>query len=411
MNQVPKFFISILLIASIFYFLGSRLFSHSLMVPRDTQTFYSPVAVNLLEGKGYTLQGEANFRYPPLFPVFLAFIYKVSNHSGTLNKLYLYIILFLQSLSCGLLYLSARRMIENGRAFLAAILLLSYPFFAVLSITQYAWTVMPLFIFLFFFSILCFIMACDQLNFFYFALSGWLLGLSALTWPAAIGLWILFTGKISMNFRKEKFFKQGRIFLFLFLMGFGIPIIFWSFFIFQKTGKIVLISTGGLPSVKDGVLRKSSSLFGEYEFVKDARQAAQDKELKAGGDILNFSFQELRKKPLATFKYLIFKVFRPWYGTDAEKHEGKILLVQTVYLALAILGIFVSIRQKRPHTFFFVGIVLYFWLVAFCVLSILRYMIPAMAILMIFAANGIDYLFQKLKFIKRNSIEEQGTHA
>ena len=115
-------------------------------------------------------------------------------------------------------------------------------------------------------------------------------------------------------------------------------------------------------------------------------------ELNTTRDIFRFYTQEWLKRPKQTLSYTLFKLFRPWYATDSETYERRIALIQMPYVILSLYGLYVCLKRKIRGTGFLLLIVSYFWMVAFCVLPLLRYMIPAMAIVTVLAAAGIDDL-------------------
>jgi uncharacterized membrane protein YhaH (DUF805 family) len=74
-------------------------------------------------------------------------------------------------------------------------------------------------------------------------------------------------------------------------------------------------------------------------------------------------------------------------------YERPVAIVQFLYLLLIVPGICMAWRrfpEKRFWYLMLLVILLYFWSMTVVVLSILRYMVPAIGLLLIFAAVSVD---------------------
>ena len=115
-------------LATLVYGCGLCVFGRHLDFPSDMVSFYSPMGVNLAEGRGYMMNGAFTNRYPPLFPLFIAGIYKITGQAGLSNPVYPWLIALMQAFSCGLLFLIAKTLTANTKlATAAAMLFLFYP--------------------------------------------------------------------------------------------------------------------------------------------------------------------------------------------------------------------------------------------------------------------------------------------
>jgi hypothetical protein len=87
-----------------------------------------------------------------------------------------------------------------------------------------------------------------------------------------------------------------------------------------------------------------------------------------------------------------------WYGNDSHHHERWALLIQLFYLPFFILGAWLARgggRQYRNFLFIACGVTLYYWaMTTFVALPIVRYMVPAISLLMVLAGNALDVLVQ-----------------
>jgi hypothetical protein len=106
----------------------------------------------------------------------------------------------------------------------------------------------------------------------------------------------------------------------------------------------------------------------------------------------------------------VLKAARSWYGTDAMTHELPIAAIQIIYLLFIVLGVRIAWRRfpkNRLIVCALLGVALYFWGMTVLVLSILRYMVPAMGLLLIFAATAVDGALSVL-FPRKSPVEFTG---
>jgi lipopolysaccharide export LptBFGC system permease protein LptF len=93
---------------------------------------------------------------------------------------------------------------------------------------------------------------------------------------------------------------------------------------------------------------------------------------------------KVTESPMAVFKLFGLKVIRSWYGTDSTRYETVLSLVQVVFLLTVCVGA-VKLWQHRSEDVLLLTtvciFVLYFWGMTMMVLSIVRYMLPAIALL------------------------------
>src|SRR5262249_26132349 len=113
-----------------------------------------------------------------------------------------------------------------------------------------------------------------------------------------------------------------------------------------------------------------------------------------GRTMASVVWREFRLHPAAVMKIFALKLARSWYGTDSRRKEGLILLIQIGYLALISWGGWRAWKLGGIHRTFAAGailIALYFWSMTFLVLSILRYMVPAMGVLFVLMAACLRF--------------------
>jgi hypothetical protein len=108
-------------------------------------------------------------------------------------------------------------------------------------------------------------------------------------------------------------------------------------------------------------------------------------ELRTVRQIAGLIGEKLHDAPTSLFYLVAWKAARAWYGMDAIRYEEVYgLLAQLVYLPLAAAGTRLIWREMpagRTWAVVVITIVAYFWCMTTAVLSIVRYMTPAMGLL------------------------------
>lgn len=401
------FFISIVVSLLFLIILGNIGPSQHEIPGTDYLIFYEPVANNILEGKGITLNGELGLRYPPGYPIILAIIFGLAQilSINELSLVLVFNIIIAAGAAC-LLFLIAESVFNKKIALIVSFLWLSYPFN--LWFLKNPNTEVP-FILLLYASIWLYILAVRRKKFWLFFLSGIIVGFASLVRPIAFLLPLLFV--LAAFFLLKENSKKLCFLLALALLAGSLLAIFpWEAKVFLATGKILPLSTVGLPTVVDGLsFALISGAGGDQAAVSDNVLAlmgrAKNGELTTGVKIIKFCFGELKRDPIAFFELIGLKLARSWYATDQMWWEGKILLVQLFYLLSGLIGIvyaFRNYKDKIRGVVFLLAIVLFFWGMTFSALSILRYMVPAMGIVIIFSAVAVDVLISKIKFFPKN---------
>jgi hypothetical protein len=136
-------------------------------------------------------------------------------------------------------------------------------------------------------------------------------------------------------------------------------------------------------------------LMNDINHIRETRWTKPDS--RSVGDVVALVFAKLKSEPVALVKLGLMKAVRAWYGTDTGRFEFQILLVQIPYLLLSIIGMIYAFQQggmMRESAFIILLVVLYFWLMTIIALSIVRYMVPAMGLLFVFAPPPVVFLYR-----------------
>ena len=364
----------------------------------DYLNCYKPFAENLLGGKGIFIQESGEICSPPGYPVILAPLLALSNLTG-INELKIIFIFnaFLVALAVILLFLFSELIFGKRIALIASLLWLTYPFS--LWFLKNPHTEVPFILFLYF-GIWLYLMSLQKKDFKLFFLTGIILGLAALIRPIGFFLPFLFAPMIFLF----SFSKKQILSALLILIGFILVILPWEVAVFSKIGNLVFLDTRGSESFTVGfayALREAEGS-GWPKAPNDVLNLMEEMKLSdinSGTGLFTFILAKLEDKTPAVLKLIALKMARSWYATSQMWWEDKIFLVQAPYILTALLGIFYSIKaykEKIKSIIFLSAVILYFWGIATLALSILRYMVPAMGIMIIFTAVLLDFIMVSL---------------
>lgn len=365
----------------------------------DFVDFYCPVAQNIVAGEGVTLHGAPAMAYPPGYPVIIAGVLQASKALGFSKEFANRLFVVLCYMACSLLiFLCARLFWEPKTAFLVSCL----------------WSCMPLTLFLnkttsseqpymviFYGSLLLFFIGLRTQRSripLFFAI-GALCGIGMLIRPIAIGFWGIL---IVMLIPYRSFKVSTKAVLAVCIIAGAITAILpWETWLFQRTGRIVMLCKG----------RDSFSIYDGLTFaIADRPFRVTEKDVAVPADVRRFMEKALaqcttasgtkklltfvagyaRRQPITIGKLFLIKAARSWYGTCSNNFEKQGFLMQIVFfiaLSIAMVRLWRFHPDRRYLLFCCIIMVCYFWALTIMVLSIARYMMPAAGFLfMLFPA-------------------------
>jgi 4-amino-4-deoxy-L-arabinose transferase-like glycosyltransferase len=318
-------------------------------------------------------------------------------------------ILFCTGLSSALIFLLASQAFDLRTGVISALLWITYPF--QLWLTKQPNSEIP-FMVLFFASVLLFWRGrslpthhwTSDLG------AGLLAGLAALIRPIAIGVGLVFAGFLLVQ--RSVRTRTRLASTFVLLASYLLVLLPWEGWVYARLQQVILLSSGGELSVWDGL---TYAVEGDYQAEGWVPRRANDLML----DILNRESelstqsisgmfillgQEAVQNPLGALQFFGLKAARSWYGTESGRLETLNMALQSVYLLAVIWGGLIVWQigngQKR-YLIFILVLGLYFWLMTVLVLSIMRYMVPMMGLLMPLIAIGV------LKFPRIRSVVDR----
>ena len=359
----------------------------------DYRDFYKPTAVSIYEGKGIVdSKGNPATTYPPGFPLIIAGTLAVSKLSTIPHDtcILLFNILGL-ALSSTLLFYIANLYWGPILSLIPALAWMTYPF--VLWLTKQPSSEISFFVLLYAGCFLfCQALIKNDYSLIPYFTSGFTIGLSTLIRPISIGL-VLVIG-VSFLIIARSVSKVTRFLVVVALLsGNAAAILPWELWMYQNTGKVVALSGHGTSSIRDGLtftvdnrgFRNHENLPNDVislmrEFVE------RSDEMTSLPSIVSVFIEETVNHPWPAAKLLFLKFTRSWYATDSGKFETISLLTQLPYVLMILWCTLKCWTAQRPqrHLCIIVWLMMfYFWGMTILVLSIVRYMIAAVGLLLL----------------------------
>lgn len=357
----------------------------------DYAYYYGPVAHNILKGAGaVSSDGTAAIRYPPGYPLLLTAVFFLSRQlriSEATGVSVFSILCF--GLASVFIFQLTTTVWGILPALISSLVWTTYPL--ALWYSQEPGTELPFSAIFFgaFCLFWCALLRKNRALAIYFIV-GLLVGFTMLIRPIALGAGVVM-GVIlwffAADFRPR--LKLGLIAVLL--LGNVVAVAPWEGWMYARTGNFVLLSNGGVPSIRDGLTYGVSSkgfrqVGGVPADVAELMNDIQARygELNSLTDIAAIMSKELLVRPVAVVKLFLLKAVRSWYGTDSRRLETPMMLLQLAYLALILWATKISWQlggTVRKLTVSIWLIAFYFWGMTIVALSISRYMLPAMGLL------------------------------
>ena len=371
---------------------------------------YKPVALNILEGRGITQSdGTLAIRYPPGFPLILAGLFWISRDANipvtTILSLFNLLCMALASL---VIFLIVESTFGISSALIASIVWITYPFN--LWLTKQPNGEIP-FILVLFFCIYLFWNSVikKQRNWLIYLLVGFLVGISMLIRPISVGMGIVLALVLCL-IRRDVKLKIRLFWSTIIIISSFLTVCPWEMLVHAKYDRIILLSSGGDNSMKDGLTfavntkgrksyRKGTKVPADVNLLMK-RILENSKSIETVGDIVSLLRNEFRENPLTVGKLFALKASRSWYATDSNRMEKPALLIQFIYLFLILWSSISTWRKSgiaRDFAILLWCITLYFWGMTTLVLSIVRYMTPAIGLLLCLTPIAIERIISITK--------------
>ncbi len=350
-------------------------------VSTDYARYYAPRAREILAGSALRDEnGLIHARYPPGYPLMLAGGFALADALGLTERV---MVTFAAAtglaISAAILHQIAAHIFGLGPALLTAAVWSTYPF----ALWSAAGGQIEAFYMPFLFGAVCAALRASESGQ-RAAFAGVLAGLAMLIRPSALGISLILGFWLTVRGRGWR--RAAAL-----LTASGLMILPWLVYVYTTNGALIPLSTGGVPSIIDGVtfaVRDSSVR--EQVTLPDGVMRLQTRILegvRAQIDApLRVVITELSADPASALQLIAIKAARAWYATDSRRFETASLFAQIAYLGMSGWAAARILRRHtpdgaRPLLALILLIVAYHWLTTTAVLSILRYMLPAMGLL------------------------------
>lgn len=370
----------------------------------DYITFYEPVARNLLAGKGFThADGTVATRYPPGYPLILAGVFGLLKWANIPENIGISaFILLCMALTSVIVFKLVRAVLGSIPGLITALVWITYPLTLWIMKQPNCEILFMVVLYVCVYVFLHTLLHKDH-SWLSHLLLGILVGVSMLIRPIAVGMGMIFVVLLYL-FRRD-FIPRARLFLSMMILVGNFLVVFpWEAWVYARTGQIIMLSTGGVPSILDGLTFAANPK--EWRQHIDVPPDVRDltKEFwyrsridKSLHNVIVILSKEMRDHPLTVLKLLGLKVIRSWYATDSCRFDIYVLLIQIPYLFLIAVGSIIAWKRNdisRPFIMSIWCIVIYFWIMTTLVLSIVRYMVPVIGLLFPFLTLCIKWLIE-----------------
>jgi 4-amino-4-deoxy-L-arabinose transferase-like glycosyltransferase len=362
----------------------------------DSGTYHG-VAVNLIEGRGYSEDGvNPSIFVAPMYPFFLAAIYSLFGVSPLAAEL---LQCLLATASGFILYYFGRDLFGRIPAFIGYLMVLLVPELLVLTTFLYTET---LFIFLFLCSVWLTWRAIQNPTKFGVMAAGVVTGLTTLTRGVTMFFPLLFLMALLFRHRLGPALRWTLLYGTLFI----IPILPWTLRNYVTFHAVVPIAVGTGDVFWTG---NYLPLDGKYSYDKTMAlmdsmttgmdQVTRDRRLTAE------AFSNIKGQPVATAGLMLRKLYRFWFwiyesAPTGYKRQGgsmvQVVLAMAYYplLCLFVAGLVLS-RGKWRELLFIYLVIVYYVALHVVMLVVPRYRFPILPLMVLFASLAVWQLLQK----------------
>ena len=380
-------------------------------IPVSDAAGYDVLGLNILKYGEYAFQpGIPTAHRTPIYPLFLSGVYFLFGHSYLAVRI---IQSLIGGLTCIIIYFIGKKTVNKNVGFIAATISIFYPFF--IYYTGYL-LVETLVTFLLAVAIYWLITSVEKPDWKNLSLSGVFMGLAALCKPTAF-VFVPFSVLgflVILGIRKVSTYRNIAIYLLFFILTL-FPWISRNYIVFQR----IIPSTTQLGyALLDG-----SMLFNAEHQWRIEQEEQTNPVLLKGKELSEIERDDyytrealkfIRHNPKHMLKLALWKFLKFWrlyphtesiytYGHSKTLLVLISLLSYGILLPFSIIGIMFSIRKWKQFTFFY-GLIVSFTIIHLIVWSQIRYRLPIMPYMVVFAAFSLNFIIEKarsMKWVKR----------
>ncbi|MFA5089623.1 MAG: glycosyltransferase family 39 protein [Candidatus Omnitrophota bacterium] len=356
---------------------------------------YNELALNILEGRGFTLDGRPSTFHEPFYSYFLAAVYYLFGYSYTLARVIQCVI---GSVICILIFFISKRLFNLKIAVISASIACLNPGF--IKSVKYLMTE-NIFTLLFLISIFFIIKYTEKRDLKDLIFSGVALGVATLTRSAVF----LFPFFIVLLLLKRKpplvcSIRRNILSAIIFMLCFILPIIPWTLRNWRVYHRFIPICTKGGLAFYISYIPKDGKLYG---FITNDSTTEKSKLLGSELEQSNFLFKEtlkfIKNNPRRILKLEVLKAAYFWSPFDWEILGcGVYNFMYGFVFPFFIYGIIVAFKRFRELLPVYLPII-YSFLFALVTYGSPRFRLPVEPYIIIIASAGIAYFLTR--FSKR----------
>lgn len=345
---------------------------------------YDNSALLLIDKHFFSFWGHGPDAYvTPGYPLFLALCYRIAMLHRASHDFELRFAIFIQALlsaiSCGFLYWAARRMLSRGFALFAAFLFAFYlP--SIWSITQILTETLYVFLLLLF--VWLFTVAMAERTLWWWAASGFAIGLSGLVRPTVFPLVLAALIYLAFRLREGEPLKRLVLEYICYAIGFLVPLVPWWIRNVRLLHHLVLSDT----EVGNPLLFGSDPWFKSGPLLGHGLSEVAQKQLAIHRIITGFTHDPLTYLNWYTAGKLSELFGKPWYPplTHDIPLVGIWLHLHLAWVILGTLGVVVGLFV--PHMRFVAWLTVFLVVIQLPFIPVNRYAFPIMPLLFIATA-------------------------
>lgn len=220
-------------------------------------------------------------------------------------------------------------------------------------------------------------------------LAGVLLGLSCLIRPITLYLSIVLA--VYLGFTRS--FRSAVSFL----LAFGLALFPWEYYVYMLNGEWIPVQGKSILVIREGLLFGHPSYAGTPVPVPADVYRLMDQLSRTDYTYSSLRTVLLQAEPVALLKLVGLKLIRCWYGLWSGSRETATGWIQGILLVLAAYGFAQYSPKKSRGIVLCLLLIFFFWGTTFLIIPMLRYMIPAMPFVLIFAAMAMNKLLRRFR--------------
>ncbi|HEY7649650.1 MAG TPA: glycosyltransferase family 39 protein [Methylomirabilota bacterium] len=353
------------------------------LVPESSDKLqrYDQIAFALMRGEGFSLDGAPTAISGPVYPLLAAGIYALFGYSAAVVRV---VFSALDAAHCAIFYLVVQRTFGGAVPVLTALALILNP------LTIYCVTIMsPEIVFLpFHAAFLLYLVSALQSGGYHASfLSGMALGVATLARAvpillplAALPVYLLNTPRV----------RKGLIHFAILLLGFTLLIGPWIVRNYVAFHRFIPVQTlGGVHLYLATPARQSAAAERqERDELRRLNHLERDKALYVR------AWQRITERPDEFVQLMGQRLRQMWYRTDSRRFEGLLGYASSVLLLLAAAGMVLSRRRWRELSLFYL-VIAYYVMLHTILIAILRYTLPIIPLILMFAMVPISLLMSR----------------